>query len=57
MPYLGVTGSLEVLPLARTEKPWRGLGLAVGYQQGYSETRVKVTTATGEPPTGLAKAF
>ncbi|MFL5347387.1 MAG: hypothetical protein ACJ8AT_21595 [Hyalangium sp.] len=51
VPYLGVTGQLELLPLARTEKPWRGLGVAVSYQQGYSETRVKVTTDTGETPT------
>jgi hypothetical protein len=51
VPYLGLTGHLEVLPLASTEKPWRGVGLVVGYQRGYSETRVKVTTDTGETPT------
>jgi hypothetical protein len=51
VPYLGVAGRVELLPLARTEKPWRGLGLAAGYQRGYSETRVKVTTDTGETPT------
>jgi hypothetical protein len=27
------------------------VGLLVGYQRGYSETRVKVTTGTGETPT------
>lgn len=52
VPYLGLTGQLELLPLARTEKRWlRGLGLAVGASRGYSETRVKVTTGTGETPT------
>ncbi|WP_224241155.1 hypothetical protein [Hyalangium gracile] len=51
VPYLGLTGQLEVLPLARSGKPWRGLGLVAGYQRGYSETRVKVTTETGETPT------
>ncbi|HYI00793.1 hypothetical protein [Hyalangium sp.] len=51
VPYLGLVGQVEVLPLARTEKPWRGVGLLVGYQRGYSETRVKVTTQTGETPT------
>lgn len=51
VPYLGLVGQVEVLPLARSEKPWRGLGLLAGYQRGYSETRVKVTTDTGETPT------
>jgi hypothetical protein len=51
VPYLGLTGQIEVLPLARSQKPWRGVGLLVGYQRGYSETRVKVTTQTGETPT------
>lgn len=51
VPYLGLAGQLEVLPLARSQKPWRGVGLLVGYQRGYSETRVKVTTQTGETPT------
>jgi hypothetical protein len=52
VPYLGLTGQLEVLPLARVGNTFvRGIGLSVGYQQGYSETRVKVTTPTGETPT------
>lgn len=51
VPYLGLMGQLELQPLARTGKPWRGLGLLASYQQGYSETRVKVTTDTGETPT------
>jgi hypothetical protein len=51
VPYLGLVGQIEVLPLARSEKPWRGVGLLAGYQRGYSETRVKVTTQTGETPT------
>ncbi len=51
VPYLGLTGQIEVLPLAHSQKPWRGVGLLVGYQRGYSETRVKVTTQTGETPT------
>jgi outer membrane biosynthesis protein TonB len=51
VPYLAVAGQLEVLPLALSERPWRGLGVVVGYQRGYSETRVKVTTQTGETPT------
>ncbi len=51
VPYLGLMASLEVLPLARSEKPWRGVGLVASYQRGYSETRVKVTTETGETPT------
>jgi hypothetical protein len=51
VPYLGLAGQLEVLPLARSQRPWRGVGLLVGYQRGYSETRVKVTTQTGETPT------
>ncbi len=51
-PYLGLVGELEVLPLARMDNLYlRGLGVVVGYQQGYSETRVKVTTETGETPT------
>ena len=51
VPYLGLVGQVEVLPLARSEKPWRGVGVLAGYQRGYSETRVKVTTDTGETPT------
>jgi hypothetical protein len=51
VPYLGLTGQIEVLPLARSQKPWRGVGLLVSYQRGYSETRVTVTTQTGETPT------
>lgn len=52
VPYLGVIGNLEVLPLARLDNRFaRGVGLGVGYQRGYSETRVKVTTTTGETPT------
>ncbi|HEX8701126.1 MAG TPA: hypothetical protein VF815_19935 [Myxococcaceae bacterium] len=52
VPYLGVVGNLELLPLARLDNRFvRGVGLGVGYQRGYSETRVKVTTPTGETPT------
>lgn len=51
VPYLGLMAQLEVLPLARSEKLYRGLGLVAGYHRGYSETRVKVTTETGETPT------
>jgi len=52
VPYLGVLGNLEVLPLARLDNRFvRGLGVGVGIQRGYSETRVKVTTPTGETPT------
>ena len=52
VPYLGLLGNLEVLPLARLNNRFvRGVGLGLGYQQGYSETRVKVTTPTGETPT------
>ena len=52
MPYLGLVGQVEVLPLARSEKPCaRAWAWLAGYQRGYSETRVKVTTHTGETPT------
>jgi hypothetical protein len=51
VPYLGLMAQIEVLPLARAQKYLRGLGLLAGYQRGYSETRVKVTTQTGETPT------
>jgi hypothetical protein len=52
VPYLGVLGNIEVLPLARLDNPFvRGVGVGVGIQRGYSETRVKVTTQTGETPT------
>jgi hypothetical protein len=51
LPYLGLVGQLELLPLARMQSPLRGLGLVAGYHRGYSETRVKVTTPTGETPT------
>jgi hypothetical protein len=51
VPYLGLVGQLELLPLARMQSPVRGLGLVAGYHRGYSETRVKVTTPTGETPT------
>jgi hypothetical protein len=52
VPYLGLSGQLEVLPLARLNNRFiRGLGVAATYQGGYSETRVKVTTETGETPT------
>jgi hypothetical protein len=52
VPYLGVLGNLEVLPLARLDNRFvRGVGVGVGIQRGYSETRVKVTTQTGETPT------
>lgn len=51
VPYLGLIGQLELLPMARSGKLLRGLGLVAGYHRGYSETRVKVTTETGETPT------
>ncbi|WP_224366450.1 hypothetical protein [Hyalangium versicolor] len=51
VPYLGLTGQIELLPLARSGNALRGLGLVAGYQQGYSETQVKVTTDSGETPT------
>ena len=51
VPYLGLMAQVEVLPLSRAQKYLRGLGLVAGYQRGYSETRVKVTTQTGETPT------
>lgn len=52
VPYLGLTGQVEVLPLARLDNRFaRGVGVAASYQRGYSETRVKVTTETGETPT------
>ncbi|MDY7227983.1 hypothetical protein [Hyalangium rubrum] len=52
VPYLGLVGQLELMPLGRMENKFlRGLGLGVGYVRGYSETRVKVTTETGETPT------
>ncbi|MDC0707854.1 hypothetical protein POL68_05175 [Stigmatella sp. ncwal1] len=49
-PYLGLTGQLELLPLARSEKWVRGLGLQLGASRGYSETQVTITTSTGETP-------
>jgi hypothetical protein len=51
VPYLGLMAQIEVLPLSRAQKYLRGLGVLASYQRGYSETRVKVTTQTGETPT------
>ncbi|XXF75049.1 hypothetical protein P2318_18430 [Myxococcaceae bacterium GXIMD 01537] len=50
VPYLGVGLEVELLPLARHDSLWRGLGLVVGVQRGYSETTVQLSTPSGETP-------
>jgi hypothetical protein len=51
VPYLGVGVEAEVLPLARGENRYlRGLGLALGFQRGTSETTVRLSTPSGSTP-------
>ncbi|WP_245768409.1 hypothetical protein [Stigmatella aurantiaca] len=49
-PYLGLSGQLELMPLARSASWVRGWGLQLGASRGYSETQVTITTSTGETP-------
>lgn len=49
-PYLGLSGQLELMPLARAASWVRGWGLQLGASRGYSETQVTITTSTGETP-------
>ncbi len=51
VPYLGVGAEVEVLPLARGEnRHLRGLGLALGFQRGTSETTVQISSPSGQTP-------